>query len=80
MVNQYRKHASDSHWSYSWTLGDNPVVSFCNSKVRTNVIYTLDELQSVLKCTDEEISFIPLPRRIMENALSIVDGSLTRAA
>lgn len=80
MVNQYRKHAADSHWSYRWTLGDNPVVTFCSSKVKTNVIYTLGELESVLKCTDEEISFIPLPRRIMENALSIVDGSLTRAA
>ncbi|PCI97826.1 MAG: hypothetical protein COB14_08595 [Alphaproteobacteria bacterium] len=80
MVNQYKKHAADSHWSYSWALGDNPVVSFCNSKVKTNVIYTLDELQSVLKRSDEENSFIPLPRRIMENALSIVDGSLTRAA
>lgn len=80
MVNQYKKHAADSHWSYCWTLGDNPVVTFCSSKVKTNVIYTLAELESVLKCTDEEISFIPLPRRIMENALSIVDGSLTRAA
>lgn len=80
MVNQYRKHAADSHWSYSWALGENPVVSFCNSKVKTNVIYTLDELQSILKRSDEENSFIPLPRRIMENALSIVDGSLTRAA
>ena len=80
MINQYRKSAADTQWNYRWTLGDNPVVMFANSKVKTNVIYTLDELQSVLKRTDAENSFIPVPRRVMDSALLVVDGQLARAA
>jgi len=81
MMSQYKKGATGSSWSYRWNLGDNPVVLFSNPKVKTNVIYTLDELQSVVKRTDSENSFIPLPRRVMEGALSDVeDRQLAHAA
>lgn len=80
MIKQYRENAADTSWSYRWTLGDRPVVLFGNPKVKTNVIYTLDELQSVVKRTDEENNFIPVPRRVMEGALSVIEGQSSRAA
>ena len=80
MVNDFRRRATDVFWSYRWTLGDNPVVFFGNPKVSTNVIYTLPELRRIVKRSDEENSFIPVPRKVLESALDVMDGKLALVA
>ncbi len=80
MIMQYRQNASDVFWSYRWSLGSKPKVHFANPKAKTDAIYCLEQLQSILRCSDEENSFIPVPRHIMESALSVVNGQMSDAA
>ncbi len=61
-------------------LGDRPKVFFSNPRVSMNVIYTLDELQSVVERTDTENNFIPVPRHVLESALKSIQQKDVLAA
>lgn len=53
---------------------------FANSRVSANVIFSLDELRSVLDRTDAENAFVSVPNQTMISALLEVDGYLAVAA
>mgnify|MGYP003663783300 CR=1 FL=1 len=80
MTKDFTTRATNIYWSYRWNRTDNPVVFFCNPKVNTNVIYTLEELQNIVSRSDKENTFIPIPRNVMQNALDAYDVKLTLAA
>ena len=80
MTENFKQHATHIYWSYRWNRTENPVVFFCNPKVRTNVIYTLDELTNILSRSDKENMFIPIPRKVLQNALDAYDTELSLAA
>lgn len=80
MVQDFKRRATNIFWSYRWTFGDNPVVFFGNPKVSTNVIYTLDELREILGRSDQNNAFIPVPRKVLQSALDVVDGQLSLVA
>ena len=80
MAENFGNKTKDLFWNYRWTMGDRPVAFFGNPHVNTNVIYTLDELRRVVKLCDEEISFVPVPRKVLQNALDVFDGELELAA
>lgn len=75
MINQFKQQVTNVYWSYRWTLGAHPTVFFANPKVKTNVIYTLDELQSIVARSDRENSFIPVPRHVLDSALKSISQS-----
>ncbi len=80
MTNDFQGQNENLYWSYHWTFGDKPTVLFKNPSGRTNVIYTADQLACVLAKSDKENSFIPVPRRIMQNAFDIINHSSSIAA
>ncbi|MGH1404449.1 MAG: hypothetical protein ACRBDL_09410 [Alphaproteobacteria bacterium] len=80
MVTEFKKRGTNVFWSYRWTFGDNPVVFFGNPQVKTNVIYTLEELRVILERSDQENQFIPVPRNVMKSALDVFDKELTLVA
>ncbi len=80
MVTEFKKRGTNVFWSYRWTFGDSPVVFFGNPQVKTNVIYTLEELRTVLGRSDQENQFVPVPRNVMQSALDVFDKELTLVA
>jgi len=80
MTENFKQHATHVYWSYRWNRTERPVVMFSNPNVRTNVIYTLDELNNILSRNDKDNMFIPVPRKVMQNARDAYDVTLTLAA
>ncbi len=80
MTNTFKQCATNVYWSYRWTLGDHPTVFFSNPRIKTNVIYTMDELKSVLERSDKENDFIPVPRHVLLSALKSIDTEKALAA
>lgn len=80
MIENFQKRTAQNYWSYRWTMGENPFVFFGNPQARTNIIYTQQELKSILARSQQENLFIPVPRHILQNALDAVEGELTLAA
>ena len=80
MTEDFKRRATNVYWSYRWNNTNNPVVFFCNPKVNTNVIYTLDELKNILSRSDKENVFIPIPRKVLQSALDAYGVKLTLAA
>ncbi len=68
MLNNFTARSACEFWVFKWDCGDVPVVTFNNPKVSTNVIYTIEELGKVLSRSDEENSFIPVPRKVLQRA------------
>ncbi len=67
-------------WNYEWSFEENPVVRFNNQRVKMDAIFTLEQLQHIVMCTDEDNSFIPVPRSVMDAALADCDKQLKLAA
>lgn len=67
-------------WDYSWDFAENPVVRFNNQRVKMDAIYTLEQLQHIVMCSDEDNSFIPIPRCVMDSALADYDRESKLAA
>ncbi len=80
MVGEFKRLSTNQSWSYRWSFGDSPTVSFTNPKVKTIVNYTLNELQTVIAERDEDCGFIPVPCSVMKCALNAVDTNLNCAA
>lgn len=80
MVREFLKRSESVTWHFLWTFGDKPVVKFTNEKARTSVIYTADELKNILERSDDENSFIPVPREVLERAYKVVDKDSKKAA
>lgn len=70
----------DANWSYHWNFGQSTSVLFTNPKVKIKVIYTQAELRAVLKRSDKENKFVPVPRDVMVCALNTLDGQDVLAA
>ncbi len=69
MVGEFRLRSTGDFWSFHIDLKKNPTIFFSNKKINTNVIYTVEELSSILERSDTENSFIPVPRKVMQNSL-----------
>lgn len=80
MVTEFKKGTTDIFWSYRWTFDADSTVLFSNPKSRTNVVYTADELGKILSRSDNENSFIPIPRNVMQSAYEVVENRLKTAA
>lgn len=75
MKNDFKKRASNVFWSYRWSFGGERSVLFSNPRVSANIIYTESELRDVLLRSDAENMFIPIPRKIMQEAISLLSGA-----
>lgn len=80
MVSDFSEKSKSVLWSFLWTFGEKPVVKFSNPKTRTNVIYTAQELKCIVSRCDDENSFIPVPRHVLENAYRVIDKESKAAA
>ena len=78
MVGEFKKLSTDQSWSYRWSFGQNPVVSFTNPRVKTVVNFSLLQLNSILE--EDECDFIPVPRNVMQSAREAVNVDLNCAA
>lgn len=73
-------NAENVLWNFSWDLEDRPVVIFQNPKLCSKVKYSAKELRNVLERTDEENDFIPVPRNVLQSALSVWEFQALDAA
>ncbi len=80
MIEDYRKSAANTQWTYRWNINENPVVMFANSRVSANIIFSIDELRSAIESTERQIGFASVPKQTMINALLEVDEYLAVAA
>ncbi len=80
MIEDYRKSAANTQWTYRWNINENPVVMFANSRVSANIIFSIDELRSAIESTERQIGFAAVPKQTMINALLEVDEYLAVAA
>ncbi len=80
MIREFKMRSTDNFWNFRLDLEKNPTIFFANPKVSTNVIYTTEELASILERTDAENAFIPVPRQIMQAALNEYNAVLSIAA
>ncbi|MGH1377695.1 MAG: hypothetical protein ACRBB3_02630 [Alphaproteobacteria bacterium] len=80
MIEDYRKSAANTQWTYRWNISDNPVVMFANSRVSANIIFSIDELRSTIESTERQVGFASVPKQTMINALLEVDEYLAVAA
>ena len=76
MIRDSKEDATNLNWSFRWSFGETPVVRFKNPKAYTSVIYTVNELKTILDRTDRENDFIPVPRSIMQGALDTMKSQI----
>lgn len=80
MVQEFKRRSTNVYWTYRCEYRDVPMVFFHNPQIKTNVIYTLDELERVLGRSDQENLFIPISRAVLQEAHDALECSLAIAA
>lgn len=80
MVQEFKRRSTNIYWTYRCEFRDVPMVLFHNPQIKTNAIYTLEELDRVLGRSDKENLFIPIPRSVLQEARDALEGSLAIAA
>ncbi len=80
MNNECKQRGEDVLWSYHWDLENKPVVLFKNVKLCSQVKYCVDELSNVLSRSDAENDFVPVPRHVLQSAMSVLEFQNTDAA
>lgn len=80
MVEMKNNNSSQIMWSYRWISEENPVAFFGQSNAKTNILYSKEEIESILGRTKQDNLFVMVPLNVLKNALDALDSELTLAA
>lgn len=77
MKKEFYMRANNLFWTFHWTHGEKPIVCFSNPKVFTNVIYSLEDILSILLGGEAKNYNTEIPRRVLQDAYNVMKTQLS---
>ncbi len=79
MKKEFYMRANNLFWTFRWTQGAKPIVCFSNPKVFINIIYSVEELLTLLLGGEAKNHNSEIPRRVLQDAYNVMKTQLSTA-